>query len=296
MTGRWPEKDWFEKADQDLEMARRALGPGKPLPEMACCHAQQCAEKYLKGYLIAHSVPFRFVPDLVYLTQLCTARESAFGELMLVAEILGEYAATTRYPMEGTEEPDIEAGREAIRLAEQVATFVLQQEWIRHQMAKYPLEQMRFWKPTTPPNQSDAGLWVPIHRGLKTLKALTYLGGIQKKAEILMQEVVEDPIGWTGIKDPQMAVQHLLQQNIGVETVQDIFLEGTTPADWAAQMIEAIDAGNNQGWLLIYEVIPPQAQQNNVRYRPVPMTRENRAMIEEETFETFLQALMHRET
>ena len=67
MSDGWPERDWFEKADQDLELARRALGPGKPLPGMACYHAQQCAEKYLKGYLISHSVPFRFVHDLVYL-------------------------------------------------------------------------------------------------------------------------------------------------------------------------------------------------------------------------------------
>ena len=52
MSDGWPERDWFEKADQDLELARRALGPGKPLPGMACYHAQQCAEKYLKGYLI----------------------------------------------------------------------------------------------------------------------------------------------------------------------------------------------------------------------------------------------------
>ena len=34
-------------------MARRAMEPGNPLPAMACYHAQQCAEKYLKGYLIS---------------------------------------------------------------------------------------------------------------------------------------------------------------------------------------------------------------------------------------------------
>ena len=44
MSGVSPEQEWFEKADQDLEMARRALGPEKPLPGMACYHAQQCAE------------------------------------------------------------------------------------------------------------------------------------------------------------------------------------------------------------------------------------------------------------
>ena len=35
MSGVSPEQEWFEKADQDLEMARRALGPEKPLPGMA---------------------------------------------------------------------------------------------------------------------------------------------------------------------------------------------------------------------------------------------------------------------
>ena len=40
MSGRRPEQGWFEKAEADLEMARRALGPGNPLPAMACYHAQ----------------------------------------------------------------------------------------------------------------------------------------------------------------------------------------------------------------------------------------------------------------
>ncbi len=127
MSDASPERDWFEKADQDLEMARRALGPEKPLPGMACYHAQQCAEKYLKGYLIAHSVPFRFVHDLIYLTQLCTAREPAFEALMSAAEILGEYGTTVRYPMEGSEDPDVETAKKAIQLAEQVAALVLKQ-------------------------------------------------------------------------------------------------------------------------------------------------------------------------
>lgn len=124
MNDESPERNWFEKANQDLEMARRALEPGQPLPEMACYHAQQCAEKYLKGYLIAHSVSFRFVHDLIYLTQLCIAHDPTFEKLMPAVEILNEYGATTRYPMEGSVEPDIEAAKEAIRLAEQVATLV----------------------------------------------------------------------------------------------------------------------------------------------------------------------------
>ena len=125
MSGARPERDWFERADQDLEMARRALGPGAPLPEMACYHAQQCAEKYLKGYLIAHSARFRFVHDLVYLTQLCAAREPAFEGLMSAAEVLGEYGAIARYPVEGSEELDIEAATGAIQMAGQIAALVV---------------------------------------------------------------------------------------------------------------------------------------------------------------------------
>ena len=33
MTDARPERAWFEKAGQDLEMTRRVLGPEKPLPD-----------------------------------------------------------------------------------------------------------------------------------------------------------------------------------------------------------------------------------------------------------------------
>ena len=32
MSGPRPEQDWFEKAEKDLEMARRAMLPGNPIP------------------------------------------------------------------------------------------------------------------------------------------------------------------------------------------------------------------------------------------------------------------------
>ena len=57
MSEMQPEHGWFDRAAQDLEMVRRALEGGNPLPVMACYHAQQC---------------------LVYLTQLCMAREPTF--------------------------------------------------------------------------------------------------------------------------------------------------------------------------------------------------------------------------
>ncbi len=119
-----PERDWFEKADQDLEMARRALGAGTPLPAMACYHSQQTAEKYLKGYLVAHSIPFRYVHDLVYLIQLCMEEEPALGELMPAVESLNEYGTAMRYPEESSPGPTVEAAKEALKLAEQVVAAI----------------------------------------------------------------------------------------------------------------------------------------------------------------------------
>ena len=126
MTDAPPEHAWFAKAGADLEMARRALGPDRPFPDMACFHAQQCAEKYLKGYLVAHEVPFRFVHDLGYLINLCSGLDPAFEDLRPAARFLNAYIATSRYPAEIDPEPDIPAAREAIRRAQQIANFVLQ--------------------------------------------------------------------------------------------------------------------------------------------------------------------------
>ncbi len=98
-------------------MARRAMLPGAPIPEMACYHAQQCAEKYLKGFLVSRSHSFNFVHDLYYLAQECAQRQPAFSELELAAETLGRYGAGVRYPMENFVDPDDEEAWEATKLA-----------------------------------------------------------------------------------------------------------------------------------------------------------------------------------
>ena len=52
--------------------------PGNPIPPKTCYHAQQCAEKYLKGFLVSTSHSFNFVHDLFYLTQKCVATSARF--------------------------------------------------------------------------------------------------------------------------------------------------------------------------------------------------------------------------
>ena len=126
MNAQAPEHDGFEKAEQDLEMARRAMSAGNPLPAMACYHCQQCVEKYLKGFLVSRSIEFRPVHDLFYLIQQCAALQPAFAELAPIVVILGRYGAGVRYPVQGFEEPDVEAANEAIKSAEIVSAFVTQ--------------------------------------------------------------------------------------------------------------------------------------------------------------------------
>ena len=79
----------------------------------------------LKGYLVAHDVPFRLVHDLDYLIRLCARLTPAFEDLTPAAESLNAYIATGRYPSEDSEEADLEAAQEAIRLAQQIVDFVL---------------------------------------------------------------------------------------------------------------------------------------------------------------------------
>lgn len=112
--------DWANKADEDLEMARSALRRKKPICFAAAFHAQQCAEKYLKGLLVANGAVPPKIHDLVALHTLC----ATYGLLVPVTtQELQEataYAAVTRYP---GEEPTVEEARAALETAKAVRRF-----------------------------------------------------------------------------------------------------------------------------------------------------------------------------
>jgi HEPN domain-containing protein len=44
-------KAWFKKAENDLINAEHTMTMAEPPTDTVCFHAQQCAEKYLKGFL-----------------------------------------------------------------------------------------------------------------------------------------------------------------------------------------------------------------------------------------------------
>ena len=43
-------KAWFKKAENDLVNAEHTMTMTEPPTDTVCLHAQQCAEKYLKGF------------------------------------------------------------------------------------------------------------------------------------------------------------------------------------------------------------------------------------------------------
>ncbi len=117
---------WFAKAEADLQAAELLLNAANPLLDIVCYHAQQCAEKYLKGYLIVRSVQFKFVHELAYLTRLCIEQEPKFSEIIDIASELQDYATGVRYPDDDLDEPSFQEAQRAVTCAKEVRAFVIQ--------------------------------------------------------------------------------------------------------------------------------------------------------------------------
>ena len=119
---------WFTKAEADLQAAELLLNAANPLLDIVCYHAQQCAEKYLKGYLVARSIPFKFVHELAYLTRLCVEQEPEFSEIIDIASELQDYATGVRYPDDELDEPTLQEAQKAVACAKEIRDFIMQRK------------------------------------------------------------------------------------------------------------------------------------------------------------------------
>lgn len=90
--------EWLLRAEHDLRVARYLLTMPNPPPESVGFHAQQCAEKALKGFLTLHQVPFERRHDLNYLIDLCAPLDRDFERFRAAADELTPYAVEFRYP------------------------------------------------------------------------------------------------------------------------------------------------------------------------------------------------------
>lgn len=90
------------------------LGEDCPF-DLVAYHAQQCAEKYLKAYLVFRLVDFPYTHNLLRLIELIPPGAHWVTEIE-PAEVLSAYAVSARYPGEDEPVTEVEA-REAIEIA-----------------------------------------------------------------------------------------------------------------------------------------------------------------------------------
>lgn len=89
---------WAEAAEHDLRNAEHTLTLVEDCPlETVCFHAQPCAEKYLKAWLISRAIEFPKTHDLVLLLNLASDR-GLTGLGVLDVQALNRFAVETRYP------------------------------------------------------------------------------------------------------------------------------------------------------------------------------------------------------
>jgi len=114
---------WLRRARSDLALGQAALRVPEALPEDACFHAQQCAEKALKALLVYKKKPFPRTHVLEYLLDLLKEAGVAVPPEIDEAFQLTQYAVETRYP--GEWQPVLpEEARTALETAARVLHWV----------------------------------------------------------------------------------------------------------------------------------------------------------------------------
>ena len=116
-------RKWIQFADEDLRLAEHALKLSSGCPyRLIAYHAQQCAEKYIKAFLVFHEIEFPYTHNLRKLLQLCGEK---LRQELEDADTLTPFAVTTRYPGIDEEVSKFEA-LSAIKIAKTVKKQILE--------------------------------------------------------------------------------------------------------------------------------------------------------------------------
>ena len=93
--------EWVEKAEGDFHSLEREVRARKyPNYDAACFHAQQCAEKYLKGRLTEAGISFPKTHDLVLLLDRILSVEPLWEVHRDDLAVLSGFGVEFRYPGE----------------------------------------------------------------------------------------------------------------------------------------------------------------------------------------------------
>ncbi|MFC1461220.1 HEPN domain-containing protein [Verrucomicrobiota bacterium] len=94
-------REWINKAEGDFATALREYHARKNRNHDAVCfHAQQCVEKYLKGVLQSHNIPFGKTHDLVVLLKACLSHYPLWTAWIDDLKMVSRFAVQFRYPGE----------------------------------------------------------------------------------------------------------------------------------------------------------------------------------------------------
>jgi len=116
--------EWVEKAEGDYLTAEREMRVRKrPNYDAVCFHAQQCAEKYLKAFIIEHQLEFLPIHDLEVLLEKIVPVRPEFEFIRDLLLLLNDYAVSIRYPGEMATKEEARAALKAVRI---VRAFIRQ--------------------------------------------------------------------------------------------------------------------------------------------------------------------------
>ena len=113
--------EWIDKAEGDWKVAQREMHAPDPVWNVVCFLAEQCAEKYLKGFLEEQNIAFQKIHDLVVLLNTSTGLLSALDPLKPQLAHLSTFGIAARYP--GTQ-ADQQAAESAMSIGKEVRIAV----------------------------------------------------------------------------------------------------------------------------------------------------------------------------
>jgi len=117
-------KDWLQFAEADLASAEHVLSGQKPCPYwIVAYHAQQCAEKALKAFLISREQEYEYSHDLRLLMDSCEQAGADWVARVRPSEKIMTFSVVAKYPsrIRKVSKADAEL---AVRLARDVLNAV----------------------------------------------------------------------------------------------------------------------------------------------------------------------------
>lgn len=115
---------WRNKALRDLTLVRKELKTPDPLLDIVAFHLQQFVEKYLKSFLVYHTVDFKKTHDIAELLNQCIDIDQGFTTFKHEDFInISIFSVSMRYP-ETTIEIDRKKTEEILNLSLQLKEFI----------------------------------------------------------------------------------------------------------------------------------------------------------------------------